>query len=102
MRAREPLSDDPLAAIEDRQGAIEMGVEVDTQPGEAAAGWAGRELEEAALQLDGVIVLDRAPVFAAADPLEVGGGGPPGRRGGRGRSGHCSGGETERARGWPG
>jgi len=71
MRGREPLRDDPLAAVEDCQGAIEMGVDVDAQPGEAAAARARGELEEAPLQLDGVIVLDRAPVLKAADLLEI-------------------------------
>lgn len=47
MRTWEPFGGEPLASVPDGEGAIEMGVEVNAQPGVAAAAWAGRELDEA-------------------------------------------------------
>ncbi len=68
-----------------------MGAEVDAQAGIAAAAWAGSELEKAPIELDGVIVLDRAPVLEATDRVEVcrSGGGPPGGRSVRGGVGEA-------------
>ncbi len=74
MRAREAFGGELVASIPDGEGAIEMGVEVHAQPGEAAAAWAGRELDEAPGQLERVIVLDRAAVLETADLVEVGSG----------------------------
>jgi hypothetical protein len=96
MRAGEPLGGDALPPVRDGKGAIQMGVEVDAQPSAAAAAWAGRELEETPVELNGVIVLDRAPVLEATDPIEIsaGGSGPPGRlrmRGGVGEAGIVAG-----------
>ncbi len=91
MRGREPLSGDLVPPVGDGDGAIEMGVEVDAESGVAPAAGAGSELEETPIELDGVIVLDRAPVLEATDRVEIGarGGGPPGRRGMRGGLGEA-------------
>ena len=86
MRGGEPLGGDALSPIGDDEGAIQMGVEVDAQAGIASAAGTRRELEEASIELDGVIVLDGAAVLEAADRVEIGarGGGAPGRFGMRG------------------
>jgi hypothetical protein len=91
MRAGEPLGGNPLPPIGDGEGAIEMGVEVDAQSGIAAATGAGGELEDAPLQLERVIVLDRAAVPETTDPVKVGadGGGAPGGHGMRGHAGEA-------------
>ena len=91
MRAREPLGGEPLPPIGEHEGAIQMCVDVDAQPGIAPAAWARHELEEAPIQLERVIVLDRAAVLETADLLEVrsGRGGAPrglGMRGGLGEA----------------
>ncbi len=86
MRAREPFGGEPLASVPDGEGAIEMGMEVDAQAGIAPAAEARSELEEAPIELDGVIVLDGAPVLEAADRVEIStrGGWAPGWLGMRG------------------
>ena len=85
----ERLRGEAVAAIGDGDGAVQMGVDVDVQPGIAAAARAGMQLEEAAIELDGVVVLDGPVVLEAADAIEVRARRrrAPGRRGVRGRLG---------------
>ncbi len=83
----QPLGGEPMATVIDRQRAIEVGVDVDAGPGVAAAARAGLELQQAAVELDRVIVPDGPLVLEAADAFELGrcGSGPPrglGMRGG--------------------
>ena len=49
-----------------------MRVDIDAETGVAAACGAWAQLEKAAVQLHGVIVLDRTAVFEAADAIEIG------------------------------
>ena len=56
-----------------------MGVNVDPGTGITAPAGAGAELEEVAIQLHGVVVLDGALVLKAADAGEIRRGGPPRR-----------------------
>ena len=66
-----------LAAMIHGKRAIEVSVDIKAGASEAARVRAGLELEDPAIELDGVIILDRAWVLEAADALEV----PPrGRR----------------------
>jgi len=74
---REVLGDESLASVRDREPAVEMGVDIYPEPGIAAAAGAGAELEEAAIQLHGVVVLDGALVLKAADAGEIPRGRPP-------------------------
>jgi len=66
-------------------------VDVDAGPRVAASARAGTDVEEAPVELDGVIVLDGALVLEAADAVEVHTrrGGPPRRRGVRGGPGEA-------------
>jgi hypothetical protein len=73
----------PVAPIPDGQRAIEVGMDVDAGAGVAAAAGPRAELEEAPVELHGVIALDGAGVLEAADALEVG----CGRRGAPGGGG---------------
>jgi len=111
MCGGEPLGGDGLSPIGDGEGAIQMGVEVDAEAGIAPAAGARGELEEVAIEWDGVIELDGAPVLEAADRVKIGarGGWAPGRRGMRGglsearivareKSGEHAGGLCKRAR----
>lgn len=54
-----------------------MRVDIHPDTGVAAARRAGAELEETAVQLQGVVVLDGALVLEAANPREIRRGGPP-------------------------
>jgi len=76
----ERLGSEALPAVIHGERAIEVGVNLDAGSGIAAATWPGSELEEAAVELDGVVVLDGALVLEAADAVEVslGRGWPPG------------------------
>ena len=68
---RERLGAETLAAVVDRERAIEVGVDLDAGSGVAASTGPGPELEETAVDLDGVVVLDGALVLEAADAVEV-------------------------------
>jgi hypothetical protein len=72
MSAGEARGGEGLAAIGDSDGAIQMRVDVDAGAGEAAPSRPGAELDEAAIQLDRVIVLDGAAVFEATHAREGG------------------------------
>ena len=87
MPAGEASGGEGLAAIGDRDGPIQMRVDVDAGAGEAAPTRPGVELDEAAVQLHRVIVLDGTAVFEAAHALKGGPrwGGAPGGGGLRGR-----------------
>lgn len=91
MPAGEAGGGEGLAAIGDRDGPIQMRVDVDARAGEAAPTRPGTELDEAAVQLHRVIVLDGAAVFEAARALEGGpsGCGTPGGGRLRGRLGEA-------------
>ncbi len=67
----ERLGAQALAAVIDGERAIEVGVDLDAGSGIAASAWPGPELEEAPVELDGVIVLDGALVLEGADAVEV-------------------------------
>ncbi len=83
MTGRERLGAETLAAVVGGQRAIEVGVDVHPRSSVAAPTGTGPKLEEAPIELHGVIPLDGARVLVAADAVEVGlgGGGPPGGRG---------------------
>ena len=80
MGRRQSPDGEPVALVEDCQGVIEMDMDVDAAGGIAATARAGTELEEAPIDGEGVVLLDRASIFEAADRVEVGGGWPPRRR----------------------
>ena len=84
--SRERLGVEVLPAVIHGERAIEVGVHLDADTGKAASARSGPELEEAPIELHGVITLDGAVVFEAADAVEVslGRGRPPGGRGVRG------------------
>ena len=86
---RELRGADPVPAVIDRERAIQMRVDIDAQARVAAARGAGAELEEAPVELHGVIVLDGALVLEAADAVEVGRRGPPCQSGMRGSLGEA-------------
>lgn len=67
----ERLGSEALAAVVHGERAIQMCVDVDAGSGIAAATWPGPELEEAAAELHGVIVLDDASVLEGADAVEI-------------------------------
>jgi len=69
-----------LAAVIHSERAIQMGVDLDAGPSIAASARPGAELEEATVELHGVVVLDGALVLETADAVEVcvGGSWPPG------------------------
>ena len=79
--SREGLGGEALAAVIHGERAIEMRMHLDAQAGIAAAARPGLKLEDAAVELHGVIVLDGALVLEGADAVEVslGRGRPPGR-----------------------
>ena len=77
MGRRQSPDGEPVALVEDCQGVIEMDMDVDAAGGIAATARAGTELEEAPIDGEGVVLLDRASIFEAADRVEVGGGWPP-------------------------
>ena len=79
------LGPEPMAPMIHGQRAIQAGMDVDAGPGIAAAPGAGVQLEQAAVELNGVIVADRALVLEAADALEVRRGRQPGGLGMGGR-----------------
>ena len=82
----ERLGGEALPAVIDSERAIQMCVDIDAGSGIAASAWPGPELEEAAVELHGVIVLDGALVLEGADAVEVpqDRGRPPGGLGVRG------------------
>lgn len=86
MTGRELLGAKTLATVVDGQRAIEVGVDVHPRSSVAAPTGTGLELEEAAVELHGVIVLDGALVLEATDAVEIGASGsrPPGGLGVRG------------------
>ncbi len=79
----QPFRREPLSAIIDRQRAIQVRVDVYAGAGVAAAARTGKQLEDASIELDGVVVLDGPRVLEAADAIEVRArrGGAPGWRG---------------------
>jgi hypothetical protein len=74
---REALGVEAVAAIVDGQRAVETRMDVDADAGIAAAAGAGRELQQAAVERERVVVADRALVFEAAEAVEVRRGGLP-------------------------
>lgn len=68
---RERLGAETLAAVVHGERAIEVGVNLDAGTGVAASTGPGPELEEAPIELHGVITLDGALVLEAADAVEV-------------------------------
>lgn len=72
---------EPVAAVVDGQRAIEAGIDVDASAGVAAAARAGRKLQQAPVERDGVVVADGALVLKAADAVEMRWGGLPSRLG---------------------
>lgn len=69
--SRERLGGEALAPVIHSERAIEVGVDVDAGAGIAASARPGPELEEAPVELHGVIVLDGALVLEGADAVEV-------------------------------
>jgi len=67
----ERLGAQALAAVIHSERAIQMCVDVDAGSGIAASTWPGPELEEAPVELHGVIVLDGALVLEGTDAVEV-------------------------------
>jgi hypothetical protein len=61
-----------LAAGVDGERTIQVGVDLDAEAGKAASARSGPHLEEAPVELHGVIVLDGARVLETADAVEVG------------------------------
>jgi hypothetical protein len=80
MTGWELLGAETLAAVVDGQRAIEVGVDVHPRSSVAAPTGTGPKLEEAPVELHGVIVLDGALILETADAVEVGSSGswPPG------------------------
>ena len=85
----QPLGRKALAPVVDCQCPVQVRVDIDARRSIAPAARPGQELEQAAVELDRVIVPDGPLVLEAADPLEVGGRGLPGRLGMRGRVGEA-------------
>lgn len=77
LSMRKPLGAETLAPVEDGERAVEEGVDIDTRSGVATSAWTGMDLEEASVELHGVVVCDGAPVLEAADAGEVSGRRPP-------------------------
>jgi hypothetical protein len=67
----ERLGGEALPPVIDSERAIQMCVDVDAGSGIAASTWPGSELEETAVELDGVVVLDGALVLEGADAVEI-------------------------------
>jgi len=88
-RVGEPACAEALSPVGDGEAPIEARVDVDPRASVAAPAGAGCELEEMPIDLDGVVVLDRALILEAADPFQVGRGGAPGGFGLRGRPGEA-------------
>ena len=78
VRGRQYLGSELLASIRDRELAIQLGMHVNAHAGVALAIGTRAELDEAAVQLDRVVMLDSALILEAADALERCGNGPPG------------------------
>ena len=74
-----------LAAVIDGQGAIQVRMDVDPSTGIAAALGPWPELQQRAVELQRIVVADRAAMFEATNALEVGRCGAPRRRGVSGR-----------------
>ena len=90
MAAGKQLSRELVATVRHSKGAIQMRMDVDAQSSITAAAGAGAQLEKAAVQLHGVIVMDGPLVLETADAVEVRGSWPPpgiGLRGGVGEAG---------------
>jgi len=71
LSSREGLGSEALAPVIHSERAIEVGVDFDAGSGVAASARPGPELEEAPIELHGVIVLDGALVLEGADAVEV-------------------------------
>jgi hypothetical protein len=63
-----------LAAIVDGESSIQVRVDLHARPGVAATVGAGLQLQDAAIELQGIVVSDRAPILKATDAVEVSGG----------------------------
>jgi len=63
-----------MATIVDAEPAIELSVDLDARARVAATVGAGMQLEELAVELQGVVVSDRALILEAADAIEMRGG----------------------------
>ena len=83
----EPCGRELLTPVIDRQRAVQVRVDGDAGSGITPAAGAGPELEQAAVEGEGIVVPDGPLVLEAADPVELVGGRsrPPGRLGLRGR-----------------
>ncbi len=69
--AWERRSVEALAAVIHGKRASEMRVNLDAEAGIAASAWSGPHLEEAPVELHGVVVLDGALVLETTDAVEV-------------------------------
>ena len=83
MAMGQPFGREVLASVIDRQRAVQVGMDGDAGSGIAPAAGAGLELEQAAVEWEGVVVPDGPLVFEAADAFELvrGRRRPPSRRG---------------------
>lgn len=70
--APERRGPESLAAVVDSKSSVQLSVDVHAYPGVAAAIGTGMELEDSAIDLQGVVVSDRAAILKAADAVEVG------------------------------
>jgi hypothetical protein len=68
---RQPSDPEGLATVVHGERAIQVRMDVDASPGVAAAVRSRPELEQRAVELQRVVVADRAPILEAADAVEV-------------------------------
>lgn len=68
---RQPFGGELLTAVIDRQRAVQVRVDVDASAGIAAAAGPGAELQQAAVELEGVVVSHGPPILEAADAFEL-------------------------------
>ncbi len=73
----QPRGGETMSSVIDTKRAVQVRVHIDAQPSVAPPAGAGVHLEQAAVELDGVVAVDGAPMLEAANPLEVR---PGGRR----------------------
>src|SRR5262249_23252048 len=80
-----------LASVGNPQRAVQIRVGGDAGAGATPAGWAGAELQQAAVEGEGIVVPDGALILEAADAFELvrGRRRAPGRLGLRGRVGEA-------------
>jgi len=80
-----------LASVVNRQRAVQIRVDGDAGASITPAGWAGAELQRAAVEWEGIVVPDGALILEAADAFELvrGRRRAPGRLGLRGRVGEA-------------